>query len=156
MRRIAARLARALAARSARAPGARVARARAVRRVEALVAVLAAASLGACQLAAQRVPLATSEPPAAGQLEACPNALLASVRLEGDPAQRPAVWVVGQDGRRLSILWRHGFSARFTPRLELLDEDGDVVAREGDVLNLGGVDISEEFDWFACEVAGSD
>ena len=122
----------------------------------ALAALGVAASLGACQLAEQRVPLATSEPPPGGQLEACPNALLASVRLEGDPAQRPAVWVVGQDGRRLSILWRHGFSARFTPRLELLDEDGKVVAREGDVLNLGGGDTSEEFDWFACEVAGSD
>lgn len=71
----------------------------------------------------------------------CPQAVLGGVTLRGDVASytRP-VWVDSRSGEQLNITWPHRFTARFNPALELLNERGEVVARDGDVLDLGGAD----------------
>ncbi|WP_108668591.1 hypothetical protein [Euzebya rosea] len=50
------------------------------------------------------------------------------------------VWISGGDpARGRSVVWPHGFSARSAESgLELLGPDGEVVAREGDILKMGG------------------
>lgn len=39
---------------------------------------------------------------------------------------------------RVSVIWPHGYTATFQPVPQLLDEEGNVVAREGDVVEAGG------------------
>jgi len=95
-----------------------------------------------------------SEAPASG---ACPAALMGRVTLRGDRrSQSRPVWVESWDGEQRDIVWPYGFSARFTPALELLNARGEVVAREGDVLDLGGGVVSAldpAFDFYACHVS---
>jgi hypothetical protein len=44
-------------------------------------------------------------------------------------------WATTPDGgQRVEIVWPVGYSARFTPQLEVLDSAGVVVARDGDYL----------------------
>jgi hypothetical protein len=105
--------------------------------------------------AAPVVQLATwPEPPPASGL--CPAALMGGVTLRGDPAsQSRPVWVESRGGLQRLVVWPYGFSARFSPDLELLNAQGDVVAREGDVLDLGGgavASLDPGFDWYACHV----
>ena len=95
-----------------------------------------------------------SEAPASG---ACPEALLGGVTLRGDPrSQSRPVWVESRGGGQLTVVWPYGFSSRFSPGLELLDSDGEVVAREGDLLDLTGgavASLDPAFDFYACRVA---
>lgn len=88
---------------------------------------------------------------------ACPAALLRRVTLRGDPgnAARP-VYVESLDGTTKIIIWPHGFSARFSPDLELVNDHGEVVAREGDTLDLGGGVVDPAYDFFACAVSRAD
>ena len=48
------------------------------------------------------------------------------------------VWVEDSRRREYALVWPPGFSAQFSPLLQVLDADGAVVAVEGDVLELGG------------------
>ncbi len=48
------------------------------------------------------------------------------------------------DGRRVELAWRSGYSARFTPALEVLDEHSKVIAREGSLIS--GTCGTAEFD----------
>lgn len=60
--------------------------------------------------------------------------------LRGDPADTAwPVWLEAADGHRLYVLWPPGFSVRFTPEPELLDEHGTVVLADGAALELGQV-----------------
>ena len=43
-----------------------------------------------------------------------------------------------RDGFAAPVTWPHGYVARDAPRRELLDDSGRVVAREGDLVALGG------------------
>ena len=47
-----------------------------------------------------------------------------------------------QGGGRTEVIWPAGFSARFDPRLEILDASGQVVIMGGDFVN-GGCVISD-------------
>jgi hypothetical protein len=62
--------------------------------------------------------------------------------------------VDSRDGDQLEIVWPYGFSARFNPALELLNEQGEVVARDGDVLDLGGAarSVASPNGFYACTV----
>jgi hypothetical protein len=65
-----------------------------------------------------------------------PNEICAGVGLDavlhGDPADPKVAWLTSKiGGPRLEIVWPFGFTARFTPDLEILDADGNVVIREG-------------------------
>ena len=46
------------------------------------------------------------------------------------------VWIVAEEGARLSILWPAGFTAQFGAELTLYSETGAVVARSGDLLTF--------------------
>jgi hypothetical protein len=99
--------------------------------------------------AAVAVAVATFKPLPSGE---CPAALMAGMRLRGDGAAKPPVWVEDPQGKRFTVIWPNGFSARFDPKLVLLGSGGGVVARDGDLLDLGGGQVDPAYDWFACEV----
>lgn len=86
----------------------------------------------------------------------CPAAHMGRVTLRSDrTSSTAAIYVESFGGERRSILWPYGFSARFTPDLELLNERGEVVAREGDLMDLGGgavAGLDPAYDFFACVV----
>ncbi len=77
--------------------------------------------------------------PSSGSTDAGPEALATGV-LRGDGAlgAQGCVWVeMPGSEERISVLWPKGYRARFDP-LELLDGDGRVIARDGDLLELTG------------------
>lgn len=112
-----------------------------------VVVIVVACSTGSPSPATVVVP--TFKPLPSGE---CPTAQLAAVRLRGDRAADPPVWVEDAQGKKLSILWPNGFSARFDPDLSLIGGSGQVVARAGDLLDLGGGQVEPAYDFFACEV----
>ena len=58
--------------------------------------------------------------------------------LHGDAADPRVTWMVDRSsGRRIDVVWPVGYGARFAPSLEVLDEAGMVIAREGDLI-IGG------------------
>lgn len=98
------------------------------------------------------VPVPTSSRPTRGQT--CPTALLAHVRLAGDPDASPTVWVERTDGAHMTVLWPFGFYARFDPTLQLHSGDGTLVAEGGEILDLGGAGRSAT-TWEACQIKGT-
>jgi hypothetical protein len=116
-----------------------------------VLAVLVAA-LGACAAGpappGELLPVPTQTPPPAIALgpEACPLALLEGrlvrheelgVAVQGDPNFPPTI-----------VVWPHGWAARDVDGTrELLDADGRVVAREGDLVSAGGGSYPPR-DWF--------
>lgn len=56
-------------------------------------------------------------------------------QLTGSPTDPRLVWMMA--GERYELEWPVGYSARFNPRLELLDGNGKVVGREGTELAGG-------------------
>lgn len=96
-----------------------------------LVLVLASCSSPAGSVVS--IPIAATPPP--GYADLCPQSLFGPFRLAGDPTKTPAVWGIGSTGARFPITWPAGFTARFTPSLEILDPSGTVVA-------TGGVEVS--------------
>lgn len=69
--------------------------------------------------------------------------------LRGDPndPQEP-VWLEGQFGTRLSIVWPAGFTATFEPGVVLRDDGGAVVAVAGDRVEFPQVDAFEHAGTF--------
>jgi hypothetical protein len=72
--------------------------------------------------------------------------------LDGNPYEQAVTWIT-DGGTRTTVTWPWGFSARFNPRLELLDPTGMVVARAGDVISLAGSWITGGFS--ACQINGT-
>ena len=64
-------------------------------------------------------------------------------RLHGAPQDANIVWMTFPNGSRHELAWPVGYSARFTPVLELLDGGGQVVGREGTRVT-GGCGIPED------------
>lgn len=62
--------------------------------------------------------------------------------IHGSPDDPRVVWMTGPNGERTELAWPPGYAAKFTPGLELLDQDGTVVAREG-TQATGGCQTSE-------------
>jgi hypothetical protein len=69
---------------------------------------------------------------------ACAGVGLEEATLTGDPSDPRVAWLTSPWGRR-DVLFPRGFTARFSPRLEVLNTLGDVVAREGTVITGGCV-----------------
>ena len=59
--------------------------------------------------------------------------------LAGDPNDRERVWLVVENGRRVSIVWPAGFRAGFEPAAVLYNESGRAVARAGQAVVLDQV-----------------
>lgn len=60
----------------------------------------------------------------------------------GDPAAPgDKAWLVDPNGRKLVVLWPEGFSLRFDPSARLFNEKGQVVASEGDRVEIGQVNL---------------
>ncbi len=55
----------------------------------------------------------------------------------GNYRHKWCVWLVGNESRRIPVVWPSGFRARRNP-LELLDSHGTVVARGGERIKLTG------------------
>ena len=77
----------------------------------------------------------------------CSLAALLPVRIEGDPGADPPIWGIGKTGR-VELVWPIGFTLHTTGGvLEVLDTDGKVVARQGELLvGAGGGGASGEPD----------
>jgi hypothetical protein len=70
----------------------------------------------------------------------CSTAELLPLRIAGDATKTPPLWGVTENGLRIDLLWPLGFSMRaYGGRLEVLDPQGLVVARQGDrLVGAGG------------------
>ncbi|HEX7473902.1 MAG TPA: hypothetical protein VF323_12530, partial [Candidatus Limnocylindrales bacterium] len=66
--------------------------------------------------------------------------------LHGSPTDPRSAWMIVPDGSRRELAWSVGYSARFVPGLEVVDETGRVVAREGSVIE-GGCETPERDVW---------
>ena len=64
----------------------------------------------------------------------------AALVLTGSPNDPRVVWML-RLGQQFELRWPVGYSARFNPKLALMDENDKVVGREGDVA-LGGCETS--------------
>jgi len=60
-------------------------------------------------------------------------------KLTGSPTDPRIAWLTGVDGQRMDVVWPPGYTARFTPQLEVLDPNGSVVFREGSTVTGGCV-----------------
>ena len=77
-------------------------------------------------------------PTLAGYNGACRDVAV-NGHVTGDPADARVAWLVEDPGGRRDIVWPPGYTARFTPTLEIVDEKGDVVFRDGDSVRGGCV-----------------
>ena len=55
------------------------------------------------------------------------------------------------DHGRQKVRWPHGYFARLTERLELVSGGGEVVAREGDRIAIGGGFTAGDEEFIACD-----
>jgi hypothetical protein len=85
--------------------------------------------------AADLIAVPTSPPTGLLGPTACPAALLEGELVADDEF---GFVVAHADGFSSAVTWPHGYVARDAPRRELLDGSGRVVAREGDLVALGG------------------
>ena len=63
--------------------------------------------------------------------DGCFGLAISNATLRGDPADPRVTWLEFPHGRT-EIVWPRGYSARFVPRLEVLNERGQVAIRGGD------------------------
>ena len=81
--------------------------------------------------------------------DSIPSATLRGSR-EGDAD--PCLHLELEDGKTVSVLWPHGYSARSDP-LRLIDPEGATVATVGDEIRLSGGAVDDRPD--RCDVGGS-
>lgn len=74
--------------------------------------------------------------PAALNPEVCRGTGL-SGNIMGNPADDRLVWLSTEEGGARRLVWPPGWTARFAPGLEVVDESGSVRFREGD--HISGV-----------------
>jgi len=87
-------------------------------------------------------------PVPAGTPAACPEALIEGTLVADE---RWGMALAGTDGLRRKVLWPHGYTARREAGgLVLYDAGGSVVAREGDVVAIGGGETGSDGPWLAC------
>jgi len=119
-----------------------------------LLGLLVASLLGACSSPPATVsPIPTSagsfgpRPPASGPVlrtvdvsgTACAGIGVTDGTLHGNPQDPRVAWLdLGSNGTR-DLVFPLGFTARFEPRLEILDAGGGVRFRDGDTITEGCV-----------------
>jgi hypothetical protein len=88
--------------------------------------------------------LLTRPPPGRGFQ--CLQALSRGV-LRADPAVPGAVWLDRSDGATIRLKWPHGYTVRFNAEVaEVLAPSGEIVAREGDAVELTGGTVQNTFE----------
>jgi hypothetical protein len=86
--------------------------------------------LGACTLARP-----TNLPSSPDWHGGCNIGVGQDATLHGAASDARATWPTDNfGGDRIELLWPIGYSARFSPHLEVLDDHGAVVAHEGDLI----------------------
>lgn len=115
----------------------------------AVVMVVGCGAGGASTAGTVNIPTLPSPSPGVEVL--CASALHAPFTLEGAATASPAVWGVDIARHRFGIVWPPGFSARFSPGLEILDTSGAVVARQGTVSDAGG---AGDDPFYVCSIDG--
>ena len=83
----------------------------------------------------------------------CEAALLEGT-LRGDAQDPRVAWLIAPTGVRRELQWPFGFSARFAPDLQIVVPDGQLVAREGDEVDLGGGFRPDTEVFAVCEING--
>ena len=73
----------------------------------------------------------TSQNAACGVTDAYPAGTL-----EGSADNPDRVWLLAPGGRRVYLIWPHGFTVRFEPDAVLYSSSGVIVARAGDAINI--------------------
>jgi hypothetical protein len=73
--------------------------------------------------------------------------------LHGSPTDARLAWLANDAGGRTELLWPWGFTARFTPELEVVARDGTVVGRHLQRIEVGGAYDSDTL-FRICWVAG--
>jgi len=127
--------------------------ARMIGRVGLLLALLVFAGCSSAAGTVVRIPTAPTPPPGAAEL--CPDALFTPFTLAGDPTKSPPVWGINSFGVAFQITWPSGFSARFSPALQIVDPSGAVVATGGVVISDagGGGDGADDGEYL-CSIGG--
>lgn len=101
-----------------------------------------------CDEDPELVAVPTQAPVPAGTPAACPAALIEGTLVADE---RWGMALAGTDGIRRKVLWPHGYTARREAGgLVLYDAGGSVVAREGDVVSIGGGETGSDGSWLAC------
>jgi len=100
----------------------------------AVVAILSA--LVACSVSPTPSPVAL--PTLVSDNGGCRGVGLVDSTLAGSPTDPRVTWLVS-GGVRSEIVWPPGFTARFTPHLEVRDASGSTVFRAGDKISGGCV-----------------
>ena len=101
------------------------------------------------------IPTLSGQPPGGWTPVACAGVGFADSILHGDPTAAVPVWIEPLPpgpATTIEVVWPHGFSARFTPHLELLDSSGTLIAREGDRLTALGGSAKTETQWVLLEM----
>lgn len=92
-----------------------------------------------------------------GIIRACGAAGLNPFRLHIDPADPGQVWgIYESDGRRFEITWPRGFTVRTLPEPAVLDSSGNVVGRDGQLVDDAGGTIPDSADpAVICSIGGT-
>jgi hypothetical protein len=77
------------------------------------------------------LPVARWDLPGGGHMLCAGGGTIGYFQLHGAATDPRLAWMIEPTGRRTELAFSPGWSARFTPRLEVLDADAWVVAREG-------------------------
>lgn len=100
-------------------------------------AALMAILLRAVACSASPTPSSPALPTLTSDNGGCRDIGLSGATLAGNPADPRVAWLEFGGGGRQEIVWPPGFTARFTPQLEILDASGSTVFRAGDSISGG-------------------
>jgi hypothetical protein len=101
-------------------------------------------------------PLRTFEPPLPGIPRGCATALFNPFRLDLDLEHPGHVWgIYEQDGRRFEIAWPPRFSVRTLPEPAVLDPSGNVVGRDGQLIEDAGGSTGIDGVAAICSIGGT-
>jgi hypothetical protein len=100
--------------------------------------VIAVVILAACGQVSSTLPT-WSPGTVNGQQVLCGGTGITAMRLQIDLGRLPPAWVIDiETGGRYEVIWPYGFQLRPAVRPELVDGQGNVVARAGDVIREWG------------------
>lgn len=99
-----------------------------------MLAFLAALAVADCSTSPSMSPLASGDyrlPVERTDLLCAGGGLIGDFVLHGAPSDPHIAWLTLPDGSRVELVWPLGYVAQFTPSLTVVDEGGNVIAREG-------------------------